>query len=512
MNRDSLNALTQADWSQMQKQLGIKELRPGKDGYSNDPLIGANYDQMIANPYLNYPDPLVTNDGRQVKNAKMWYKVRRPELIEAFEENIYGRIPENVPGVTWKVVKEEKTKLGEVDCITRTLAGVVDNSAYPSIKVEIQAEIVYPEQNKGNMPVIVEFGMMMGNMRMPAMPAMGGPARPQRVSWKQQVVERGWAACTLVPTSYQADGGHGLRQGIIGLTNKGEYRKPDDWGSLRAWGWGASRLLDYFETEKLFDATKVAVEGNSRYGKTALVTAVFDERIASAFVSSSGKGGATPWRRYCGETVENLAASSEYHWMCGNFLKYASDPYSAADMPVDQHELIAICAPRPILISSGTYDADRWQDLIGMHMSTVMASPVYELVCGNGLRYGYAYGTSASAAKALVANGQVDPVGANARVEAHAGVAGSGVITGNQGAAAAGPGPMGGAYDGNPATVAYGQTAAKAPMLLTAYPGTNVPLMGGRLAFRQHDGGHEPGPNWPYFLDFFEKYVVKGEK
>ncbi|MCQ2144371.1 MAG: acetylxylan esterase [Bacteroidales bacterium] len=438
MNRDSLDALTNADQANMMKQLGLTSLRPGRDGYSTDPAIGANYDEMIANPYLNYPDPLVNFDGRKVKNAKMWFNVRRPELIKVFEDEFYGHIPANVPGVKWQVVSEERKMVGSTPCISRQLAGVVDNSSYPAIEVTIQAEIVWPENAPKNIPVIMEFGFIMGNMPM-RMP-MGPNAGPQRKPWTEQVVERGWAACTINPTSFQTDGAHGLRQGIIGLCNKGEYRKPTDWGTLRAWGWGASKLVDYFESEPQFDATKVAVEGNSRYGKTALVAAVFDDRIAASFPSSAGKAGTAPWRRFCGETVENIAASSEYHWMCGNFLKYASDPYSAADMPVDQHELVAICAPRPVLVSSGTFSADKWQDLIGMHMTARMASPVYDLVCDGGLR---------------------------------------------------------------------GDT----PEIRTdIFPGMNVGLMGGRLAFRMHDGGHEPGPNWPYFLDMFDKYVVKGQK
>lgn len=437
INRDSLNAIINADYANMKSQLGLGELRPGRDGYSTEPGIGANYDEFIANPYLNYPDPLVTFDGRRVKNAKMWYTVRRPELVKVFEDEFYGHIPAETPNVKWEVTKEEKVMEGGTACISRTLEGIVDNSACPSIKVVIQAELVWPENAGKNIPVIVEFGFP--GFRMPASNG------PQRKGWKEQVVQRGWAACTLSPTSYQADGGHGLREGIIGLCNKGEYRRPGDWGSIRAWGWGASRLIDYFEGEEQFDATKVAVEGNSRYGKTALVAAAFDERIASAFVSSSGKGGATPWRRYCGETVENLTASGEYHWMAGNFLKYGADPLSAEDMPIDQHELIALCAPRPILISSGLPVADKWQDPIGMHMASVLASPVYELVGAGGLRYGYG-------------------------------------------------------------------ESGKESLRTDLFPGVNVALMGGRLAFRMHDGGHEAGPNWPYFLDFFDRHVVKAEK
>lgn len=431
VNRDSLDRLTNDNQEHMMKDLGLKELRPGRDGYSTDPAIGANYDETIANTYLAYPDPLVTSDGRKVKNARMWKKVRRPELIKIFEDEVYGHIPDNVPGVTWKILKQERIMIGNVLCNSRQLAGVVDNSSCPEISVTIQADVVWPADAKEPVPVIVEYGFAMGNFNFTI------PGAPVRKNWKEQIVERGWAAATIVPTSYQADGGHGLREGIIGLCNKGGYRKPGDWGSIRAWGWGLSRLIDYFESDPHFDGTKVAIEGNSRYGKTALVSAVFDERVASAFASSSGAGGAAPWRRNCGETLENLAGAGESHWMCGNFIKYAADPLTAADLPVDQHELIALMAPRPVLISSGTFSADKWQDLLGMYASTLMASPVYELL-------------------------------------------GAGGITPEM-------------YPGEN---------------IYLYPGTNVGRMKGRLAFRQHDGGHEPGPNWPYFLDHFEKYVV----
>ena len=431
VNRDSLDRLTNDNQEHMMKALGLTGLRPGRDGYSTDPAIGANYDESIANVSVSYPDPLVTADGRKVKNARMWNNVRRPELLKLFEDEVYGHIPDNVPGVNWKVVKEEKVMTGTVPCISRRLEGVVDNSSCPEISVTIQAEVVWPESATGALPVIVEYGFMLGGL------PFNIPGAPVRKDWKEQVVERGWAAATIVPTSYQADGGHGLRQGIIGLCNKGGYRKPGDWGSIRAWGWGLSRLIDYFESDPRFDGSKVAIEGNSRYGKTALVSAVFDERVASAFVSSSGEGGASPWRRNIGETLENLAGAGESHWMCGNFIKYAADPLSPSDLPVDQHELIALMAPRPVLISSGTYGADKWQDLLGMYICTLMASPVYELLGAGGITPGMYPGEN-----------------------------------------------------------------------INLYPGTNVGRMKGRLAFRQHDGGHEPGPNWPYFLDHFDKFVV----
>ena len=169
-------------------------------------------------------------------------------------------------------------------------------------------------------------------------------------SWQQQVLARGWGYAILTPNSIQADSGAGLTRGIIGLCNKGQPRKLDDWGALRAWAWGASRALDYFETDKAVDAKQVGIEGLSRYGKAAIVTMAYDARFAIGFVGSSGAGGAKLHRRNFGEQVENVAARGEYHWMAGNFLKYAG-PLTPKDLPVDAHELIALCAPRPVFIS-----------------------------------------------------------------------------------------------------------------------------------------------------------------
>jgi hypothetical protein len=189
----------------------------------------------------------------------------------------------------------------------------------------------------------------------------------------------------------QADNGEGITRGIIGLVNKGQPRKPDDWGALRAWAWGAGRGLDYLETDPSVDAKHVGIDGVSRYGKAALVTMAFDPRFAMVLVGSSGKGGATLLRRNFGEAVENLA-TGEYYWMDGNFIKYdASDATFGAmnpgDLPVDSNELIALCAPRLTFISYGSPakgDA-KWLDHEGSFMATVDASRVFALLGAKGL-------------------------------------------------------------------------------------------------------------------------------
>src|SRR5204863_5400160 len=203
-----------------------------------------------------------------------------------------------------------------------------------------------------------------------------GPFGP---SGRQLALAKGWGFAVISPNSIQADNGAGLTQGIIGLCNKGQPRKADDWGSLRAWAWGASRALDYFETDKSVDAKQVGIEGLSRYGKATIVAMAYDQRFAIGLIGSSGEGVAKLHRRNFGELVENVASSGEYHWMAGNFLKY-DGPLNWNELPVDSHELVALCAPRPACISVGSPKVEGgWVDAKGMFMAAVAAGPVYRL-------------------------------------------------------------------------------------------------------------------------------------
>lgn len=377
-SRDSMTRLLQEDYQNMMQQLQISSLRPGKNGSNPNAPNYANYDESKANPFPVLPDPLILNNGKKVTSAKMWWKKRRPEIAELFDREVYGRMPKNTPKVEWVVKSSTKTVENGIEVITKELEGRVDNSSYPSISVNIQLTLTTPAAAKGPVPVIMEFGFIFPGMRTGMLPGAGaGPAREK--SWQQQVLEKGWGYAILFPNSIQADQGSGLRNGIIGLVNKGNFRKPDDWGSLRAWGWGASRAIDYFETDPAVDAKKVALEGHSRYGKATLVAMAYDPRIAVGFVSSSGAGGASLYRRDYGEIIENVAASNEYHWMAGNFLKYAG-PLQWNDLPVDAHQIVAMCAPRPIFISSGSDTGDGWADPKGMFMAAAAAGPVYRLL------------------------------------------------------------------------------------------------------------------------------------
>jgi lysophospholipase L1-like esterase len=412
------------DHAEMMKQLGLKSIRPGPN-----PNNQATFDEANANPYKDsMPEVLTRNDGSKITRAQEWPR-RRQEIVELFDREVYGRVPKNAPRVRWEVTGVTPGMSGNIPTVTKTLIGHVDNRAYPTVKVDIQASYTVPAHATANLPIIVEFGFVGG---------FGGfGPRGNAKPWTQQAIEHGWGYGTINPNSIQPDNNH-LEMGVIGLCNKGQPRKPDDWGALRAWGWGLSRLIDYFSAdhESHIDTKKVCIEGVSRYGKAALVAEAFDTRVAGGFIGSSGEGGAKLHRHIFGEAVENLAGG-EFYWMAGNFIKYgASDPVKTArDIPVDSHELIALCAPRPCLISYGLVEKGdaKWVDAHGSFMAGVLAGPVYRLLGKQD------FGT---------------------------------------------PGDY----------------------LTDPMPPVNK-LIGGELAWRQHDGGHEVTPNWPAFFEWIAEYV-----
>jgi (4-O-methyl)-D-glucuronate---lignin esterase len=371
---------TEEDHQAMMDQLHISSIRRGADGNNRSAPNAVNYDESKVAAFT-LPDPLVMNDGEKVTTPEQWWKQRRPEIVELFDREVYGRVPANTPKVNWEVVSATNEMNQKIPVITKKLVGHVDNSSYPQVTVDIQLTLVTPQDAKGPVPVMMEFNWPgFGNRRPTTASTRPNPFAYPGPTWQQQVLSRGWGYALLIPTTIQADNGAGLTQGIIGLCNKGQPRKSDDWGALRAWAWGASRALDYFESDHAVDAKHVGIEGHSRYGKAALVTMAYDDRFAIAYVSSSGEGGAKLHRRNFGELVENVAASGEYHWMAGNFLKYAG-PLTANDLPVDSHELVALCAPRPVFIGAGTVEkGDGWVDAKGSFLAAVGAGPVYKLL------------------------------------------------------------------------------------------------------------------------------------
>jgi len=365
----------QQDHERTLRLLGITSLRRGPDGNPDSPNA-ANADESKATPYTSLPDPLTFKNGQPVKTARDWTR-RRAEIVEDFDREVYGRAPAATPPVKWEVTATSTETVGGVPMVTRQLVGHVDNSSYPLITVDIQLTLATPANARGPVPVIMEFGF---GPRPRAANAPPAPPPPLEGTWQEQLARKGWGYAVLVPTSVQADNGAGLTRGIIGLVNKGQPRDLDDWGALRAWAWGASRALDYFETDRTVDASRVGIEGLSRYGKAALVAMAYDQRFAIGFIASSGAGGAKLHRRHFGEQVENVAGQGEYHWMAGNYVKYAG-PLQPTDLPVDAHELVALCAPRPVFISAGSLEVEgRWIDARGMFLAGVGAGPVYRLL------------------------------------------------------------------------------------------------------------------------------------
>ncbi|HEX7652471.1 MAG TPA: acetylxylan esterase, partial [Verrucomicrobiae bacterium] len=388
-----VNGAAAQDHQHLLDLLGIKSLRSGAEGMNVAAPNYQNTDETKANPYPQLPDPLTLKSGAKVTTPEIWWQQRRPEIVADFDREMYGRVPTNVPAVSWSVTDTVQTNSGSVPVIRKHLIGHVDNSACPAIAVDIQLTLTLPANAPGPVPVMLDFGFANypgfaprrgGGTNGSALtnqvrrfPGLAGP------NWQELVLANGWGAAVIVPTSYQADNGAGLTKGIIGLCNRGQPRSPTDWGALRAWAWGASRAMDYFETDAGVDAQRVGIEGLSRYGKATLVTMAYDSRFAIALVGSSGEGGAKLSRRNWGELVENLAGAGEYHWMAGNFVKYAG-PLTPGDLPVDAHELIALCAPRPVFLSYGAATGPgaegTWVDQRGSFMAAVAAGPVYRLL------------------------------------------------------------------------------------------------------------------------------------
>jgi len=375
------------DHRNMMKQLGIQALRPGPSGNEAAPNH-ANYDESAANPFPNYPEILKLKDGRVVTTPKMWWNERRPEIIEDFEREVLGRVPPNATTITWTITKTVNDQVGPYPVVAKELTGHADNRACPEISVDIQMVVVTPAWARKPVPLMLMFG----RATLPSAPVPDAFARLAALAGTDppaplQLIAAGWGYAMLNPASVQADNGAGLTRGIIGLANQGQPRKPDDWGALRAWAWGASRALDYLETDPAVDSKHVGIEGVSRFGKAALVTMAFDTRFALALIGSSGEGGVKPHRRNFGEAVENLTGSGEFHWMAGNFLKYGAAESSfgsrnAGDIPVDSHQLIALCAPRLTFISYGVPEKGdaKWLDQQGSFMATVAAGSVFRLL------------------------------------------------------------------------------------------------------------------------------------
>lgn len=351
------------DHARLMKLLKLTSLRSGVTPQT------ANADEAKANPYPDLPDPLKLDDGKPVDTSDAWWRQRRQEIADAVERQVYGAMMGGV-AVNWTPSQSTPQTVGGVAAVTMLVVGhAAAQEGGAPITATVTMTVTLPANAKGPVPVI----LLLSSPKADAQPS----------TWREQVLARGWGAAVLDVTSVQADSGAGLTDGVIGIATKGQPRKATDWGVLRAWAWGASRAVDFFESDSRFDSAQIGIAGHSRYGKAALVAMAFDPRFAVAYISSSGAGGAALMRRHFGEQIENLAGVNEYHWFGANLLQYAGK-LTPKDLPVDAHDLFALAAPRPIFVSAGS-NGDNWVDPKGMFMAEAAASPVYKLLGKTGL-------------------------------------------------------------------------------------------------------------------------------
>ena len=350
--------------------------------------IGWYFDSLEQVPDVRkytLPDALTMGDGRKVESAEQWYSERRPELLGLFETEMFGKAPGAVEGTTWEVVEEDRHALG-------------GKAVRKQVKVDfhrlgrhVTVLMYLPTDAAGKVPVFMGLNFD-GNVTVCDDPAIIAPTPKEIKSYGvypavqrgsqasrwpvEEIISRGYGIATFHVSDIDPDFDDGFRNGVTPyIYREGQtYPEPDQWGTISAWAWGLSRVMDYLETDPDIDAGHVAVIGHSRLGKTALLAGARDERFAMAISNCSGCCGAALSRRNVGETVESITHLFP-HWFCGNFFKYADDIDS---LPFDQHELLALMAPRPVYVTSA--EQDRWADPVGERLALQEAQRVYDFL------------------------------------------------------------------------------------------------------------------------------------
>jgi hypothetical protein len=428
---------------------------------------------------FDYPpiDLFTMKDGDKISTPEDWWLKRRPEIWNLVQKEIYGYTwPQNDwPTVTWTIsAPTTGSQTGMVGCQTsstcpngvitngvsysyvqRTYTGTVSTASYPQVRNApvITMTCRFPANATGRVPVFISIG--------------------ESATDFQYTAPAGFAACGYTQTSLQPDAGGGNTSSyLIGLINKGNWRKPTDPGALVAWAWGVSRMIDEFAVDTSVpsaDPDKVAVEGHSRDGKATLVTAAYDDRVVAALPSCGGEGGTSWLRRSYGESIESVVGNGEYYWMDGYLMNYAGPecqknpdvgppgcrpaffPRKVEDLDVDVNEVMSLVAPRAIMTNGGTDTpkgyGDAWQDPRGMFLAGKFASPAWEL---------------------LGWKGQVIPEGT--------------------------------VFTSNPTPYNSGESIGGTPPFDTAF-------IDGAVGYRRHVQGHTDVPEWPVFVQFASKYL-----
>lgn len=363
--------------------VGADELpRPGAKGNpDNVPYIGksdpkgnpvrlaratghvSNYSEEKVPPYT-LPDPLVLANGQKVTSAIEWVQKRRPEILKFYQTEIYGRIPANAPKVTWEVAEADPKARDGTAVLRRVTGRMGEKPGGPVLTLTVYT----PGKALKPVPVLLNVSFGFGAGR--------GPAKPGAFDPVAEVLGRGWAYATIGYGDIQPDRAERWTSGVIGLTLKEGQTRPaaDEWGTISAWSWGISRCIDFFETDKTIDAHRVAITGASRLGKTVLWAGAQDERVSAVFSVVPGEMGASLIRRDWGETLDDMAQNFSWQF-AGNLQKWVG---RWNDLPVDQHMLIALCAPRPVYVNGGR--TDQWSDPKGEFLALAAAGPVYRLL------------------------------------------------------------------------------------------------------------------------------------